>query len=277
MFKLVRSQVGTPPEVLRLMDDIEPRAEVFAALLDSSHDYWIEMPGAKQYIDELSLFGARQMAPLLLAAWEPLRDDFVRVLKLVATMTFRYSVVSRLHGARLEPAYHKAAKAVGDGQARTARDVFEILAPVYVDDARMEADFSTLVVPRSRKKLAKYVLARLESDASGRPCHPESDPGTIEHILPGNPAEAWDASFPRRAQDAATWRLGNLTLLEPGANREIGNDAYPAKIPVYAESRYALARAIPEIAPEEWTPQLLEERQRRMAKRAVHLWRADFA
>lgn len=125
--------------------------------------------------------------------------------------------------------------------------------------------------------MAKYVLARLETDMSGRECDPESDPGTIEHVLPESPAADWDDSFPRRNQEAATWRLGNLTLLEQGANRDVGNAPYPEKIPVYGQSRYALTRAIPKIAPEEWTPELLDERQRRMAKRAVHVWRADFA
>lgn len=277
MFKLVRDKIAAPPHVLTLMDAIEPRAEVFSALLDSRHQYWIDMPDAKPHVADLSLFGARQMMPLLLAAWEPLHDDFVRLLKLIATMTFRYSVVSRLHGARLEPAYHKAAKAVADGDVRTVRGVFEVLESIYVDDARVEADFSMLVVPRSRKKLAKYVLARLESDLPGHSCDPESDAGTIEHILPESPAADWDDSFPRRARDAATWRLGNLTLLEASANRDVGNAAYAEKIPVYTQSRYALTKAISEIAPEEWTPELVDERQRRMAKRAVHVWRADFA
>ena len=34
---------------------------------------------------------------------------------------------------------------------------------------------------------------------------------------------------------------------------------------------------IADLAPEEWTPALLEERQRRLAARAVRLWRSDFA
>lgn len=103
--------------------------------------------------------------------------------------------------------------------------------------------------PRVRRRIM-FKLVRDESDAAGRPCHPESDPGTIEHILPENPVADWDDSFPRRSQDAAVWRLGNLTLLEQGANRDVGNDAYSAKIPVYANSRYALAKAIPEMAPD---------------------------
>ena len=50
----------------------------------------------------------------------------------------------------------------------------------------MKQDFALLVVDTSGRwdKLTRYMLARLESDASGRSCDPDTDPGTVEHILP---------------------------------------------------------------------------------------------
>lgn len=72
------------------------------------------------------------------------------------------------------------------------------------------------------------------------------------------------------------YRLGNLTLLESAANRSIGNAAYSANVAAYAGSRYGLSRGTAQMAPEEWTPELLAARQMRLAERAVHLWRADF-
>ena len=78
-------------------------------------------------------------------------------------------------------------------------------------------------------------------------------------------------------RDSVVNRIGNLTLLEAGLNREVGNASYAGKIGAYRKSRYALARAIPETAPEEWTLPILESRHRRLAEGAVHLWRSDFA
>lgn len=66
-------------------------------------------------------------------------------------------------------------------------------------------------------------------------------------------------------------------MLEPSANRRIGNAEYRAKVSAYETSGYALTQEIPKFAPEEWSPALLDERQRRLAARAVHIWRADFA
>ena len=56
--------------------------------------------------------------PLLFAAWEFFSsEDFVRILKLVSVISFRYIAISRLNTNDLEPVYHNAAKAVLDGEA----------------------------------------------------------------------------------------------------------------------------------------------------------------
>ncbi|MDQ3775391.1 MAG: HNH endonuclease family protein [Pseudomonadota bacterium] len=87
----------------------------------------------------------------------------------------------------------------------------------------------------------------------------------------------WSQHFPRERWEAAVYRLGNLTLLESAANRRVGNATFIEKLSAYSQSAYTLTRKIPEIAPEQWTLELLDARQQHLAKRAVHLWRADFA
>ena len=218
--------------------------------------------------------------PLLFAAWESFSgNDFVRVLKLVSVTSFRYTVVSGLNPNALEPVYHRAAKAVMEGNAGTPAAVFDHLEPIYVDDERTRQNVALLAVDTrgQRKKLAKYILARLEQDAAGRACDPETDPGTIEHILPENPVDAWEEAFPTERWEVSVYRLGNLTLLEPAANRNVGNSIHTGKLDAYRNSAYALTRQLPEMAPERWTQELMDERQRRLAERAVHLWKSDFA
>jgi len=280
LFKLVRERVDTPQDVFALMLALEGRGELFSALSDPNHGYWIENPTCRPYIRELNLFRVRQMTPLLFAAWECFsREDFARVLKLVSVLSFRYTVVSGLNTNELEPVYHQAAKAVLDGSARFPAAVFERLKGVYVDDTKFDRDFALLSVDTSgqRKKLAKYILARLENDRSGRGCDPETDPATVEHILPENPSDSWTAMFPREQWESSVYRVGNLTLLEAALNRTVGNNEYADKLAAYPQSSYFLSQDVIEMAPEQWTPELLDARQRRLAQRAVHLWRADFA
>nr|VFJ94478.1 MAG: Protein of unknown function (DUF1524) [Candidatus Kentron sp. H]VFJ95342.1 MAG: Protein of unknown function (DUF1524) [Candidatus Kentron sp. H]VFK01591.1 MAG: Protein of unknown function (DUF1524) [Candidatus Kentron sp. H] len=281
LFKMVQKAVKSPEAVFSLMAVLESRADLFSALSDPGHEYWMEHKECLPYIREINLFGVRQMTPLLFVAWEGLSgEDFVRVLKLVSIISFRYIIVCALNPNVLEPAYHAAAKALSDGTAKRPVDLFERLRPVYVTDEKFRQDFAMLDLDTThhrRKKIAKYILTRLESEASGRDCDFETDPGSIEHILPENPTETWEEHFPERRWEGAVYRLGNLTLLESGANRRIGNAEYPEKSREYEKSGYHLTRHIPEIAPERWSSELLDLRQSRLAHRAVHIWRADFS
>lgn len=279
LFKLIRDDTKTAEDVFALMGALEARAELFAAVLDPNHGYWVERPEARAVVRELSLFGVRQMMPLAFAAWEQMPSDFVRVLKIVSIVSFRYTVVSGLNTNALEPAYHDAARSVLDGRVTTPGELFGQLRQLYVDDGRFRDNFAAMTIDATgqRKRLAKYILTRLEADATAKSMDPDTDPATIEHILPANPTSEWTDGFPEAHWDASIDRLGNLTLLESSLNRRAANQPYSAKVSLYGESAYRITQRIAQEAPESWTPALLNERQRRMAERAVHLWRCDFA
>jgi hypothetical protein len=279
LFKMVRDRVTSPQQVFDLMEALDAKGELFAALSDSHHGYWTEHPKCRPYIRELNLFRIRQMTPLLFAAWASLsKDAFADILMIVSVISFRYSVVGGLNTNALEPLYHQAAKAVLNGTAKSPRDVFQILSGIYVDDRKFEQDFAAVVVDTSgqSKRLAKFILCRLEEDATQRICDPEIDPATIEHILPENPADAWTAMFPKAQWETNVYRLGNLALLEAGPNRSVGNAEFEQKREAYSCSMYATTQKIAASAPEQWTPELLEARQLLMAKRAVHIWRSPY-
>ena len=280
LFKMVRDQTRSGQEVFALLEVLEGRSELFAAVLDPNHEFWLNQPEAKPYVAELNLFRVRQPMPLLFAAWEKFTpEDFVRILKLVARISFRYNVVSRLNTNALEPVYHRAAKQVLQGKAHNPAMVFSLLSTVYVDDEKMKNDFENLEfdVRGGRRKLAKYILAKIEGHLSERACDPDTDPGTIEHILPENAPETCFDEFPFETQDRWVHRLGNLTLLEAPLNRDVGNECYPIKRKAYVSSAYKITSQIPHDAPEEWAPALLSKRQRFLAKQAAHVWRSDFA
>jgi hypothetical protein len=264
LFKLVQGRVRTPAAVFALMDDLERRAELFAALNDADHEYWLERRDARPYVRELILFRVRQTTPLLFAAFERFEPaDFVRVLKLLSVVSFRYTVVSGLNTNELEPVYHRAAKAVLDGRVTTPAEVFAEIRGIYVGDEAFERDFGALDLDTSgqRKRLVKYVLCKLESDASGVARDYEADTGTIEHILPENPGVEWDAYFDPQRQAEQVYRLGNLTLLEASLNRQVGNQLLAAKRALYAQSGYTLTRAVAGEADDAWSPAALARRQ----------------
>lgn len=259
------------------MDELEGRAELFAALSDPYHAFWQESKENQKFIQELVLFRVGQMTPLLFAAFEKFSStNFTSILRLVSVIAFRYTVVSGQNTNALEPEYHKAARAILDGKANAPIQIFNLLKPaLYVEDEVFRENFVRLVIRTNgqRKKLAKYILAKLESHISGRYVDSESDPGTIEHILPENPVHEWDTFIPRDRWEETIYRLGNLTLLELSKNRAIGNEIYAEKQKVYVTSNYDTTRKIAEDAPEEWTLEHINKRQAYFASIATHLWR----
>lgn len=278
LFKIVRNRVTKPQEVLDLLDALDQRSELFSALSDESHGYWMDHSECRPLIRERILYRSQQSTPLLFAAWERFsKEDFARVLKLVNAITFRFTTVSGLNTNELEPVYHRAAKGVLDGSANSVPKVFEILRGIYVDDHRFRQNFEVFELPNRSSRLAKFVLCRLESDQSGRSVDAETDPGTIEHILPESPTQEWNAWFNERQMSQYVYRVGNLTLLESAANRNLGNASFVRKLEEYPKSQYQLTREVAASAGTEWTPGRIERRQKEMAARAAHLWRSDFA
>ena len=117
-------------------------------------------------------------------------------------------------------------------------------------------------------------MLSLEQDISGRRVDEDyEDTFSIEHILPESPGNQWSEEFSESQIDELVYRIGNLTLLEPTLNRTVGNSPYLKKQTAYQASVYKLTQAI---STEEWTPNTLANRQRQLAKRAVHIWRSDF-
>lgn len=279
LYKLVRDQVKTPEQVFYLIKALEERAELFAAMSDPDHGYWIENPACRDTVRELKLFRVRQMMPLLFSAWESMtKENFAAVLKIVSVVSFRYTVVCGRNTNKLEPVYHEAAKNVAGGGAKTPADVFKILKAIYVDDDEFEQIFSRFAVDTSgqRKTVAKYILLKLESNLSGILSSFDTNSGTIEHILPENPTSDWEDNFPQDKWESNVYRIGKLTLLEPSINREIGNSVFQEKLPFFEKSAYRLTLEIVENSSGYWTPALLDQRQNQLARRASQLWRCGF-
>jgi hypothetical protein len=134
-------------------------------------------------------------------------------------------------------------------------------------------DFSLLSISTKgqKKKLVRYILCKLEVNASRIDVNEDSF--SIEHILPESPTDGWRQNFMEAQVEEMTYRIGNLTPLEPNLNRQVGNELYSVKQASYQQSVYALTR---NIVAEEWTPDTLATRQRYLAKCAVQIWRSDF-
>jgi uncharacterized protein with ParB-like and HNH nuclease domain len=275
LFKKVRNSVKTSQQAFDLLDDLENYSSLFMALGNPHDEFWRESPQNQRYIRELSLFRVKQVYPTLFAAYDKFSpDDFTRLLKLIAVVSFRYSIVSSLNPNELETIYNQIAIDIQNKAIKHPRGVFERLGSIYVSDEKFRQDFSLLEMSTKgqKRRLVRYILWKLETEASG--VEIMEDSFSIEHILPENPDDSWQRNFTEKQGDEMVYRLGNMTLLESGLNREIGNQLYVKKQEKYQDSQYRLTQ---EIQAEEWTPDAIANRQQHLGRLAVQVWRADFA
>lgn len=279
LFKLVRQSVKNAQQAFELLDKLESYSSLFMALENPQDEFWRDTPENRPYIQELNLFRVKQPYPTLLTGYEKFSpQDFTRLLKLVSIFSFRYIVVSSLNPNDLEKLYNQVAMGINQGEINTPREVFNHLRSHYVTDEKFNQDFCLMSINtrRQNKKLARYILWKLEIEASARPdINPDINPEnfSIEHILPESPHDDWRQNFTDLQIDEMTYRLGNLTPLEPSLNREVGNKNYSIKQAAYRQSCYQLTQ---NILAEEWTPATISLRQEYLAKKAIQIWRSDF-
>lgn len=275
LFKIVRGTIGNGQQAFELLDQLEDYSSLFIALGNPNDDFWYDSPENRPYIHELELFRVKQAYPTLFAAYANFSpNDFTRLLKLVCVFSFRYTVISSLNPNNLETLYNQVAIGIMNSEITNPRHVFEGLHSAYVSDEKFLQDFSLLTISTKgkKKKLARYILWKLEMDALERQDLSE-DGFSIEHILPESPSEDWRRSFTEGQVEANVYRIGNLTPLEPKLNRQVGNKPYAAKRETYQQSMYNLAH---DIRAEDWTPDAIASRQRRLAQRAIDIWKSDF-
>jgi hypothetical protein len=274
LFKEVRESVKNGQQAFALLDQLENYSSLYIALGNSNDEFWRDTEDNRLFIYELELFRVKQAYPTLFIAYEKFSPhDFTRLLKLVCVLSFRYTVVSGLNPNELEIIYNKIALLISKSETVNLKQVFDQLLSVYVSDEKFTQDFSMLSISTKgqKKKLVRYILCKLEADIS----HIEinKDSFSIEHILPESPNSEWQQNFSERQAEQMTYRIGNLTLLEPHLNCQIGNAFYLIKQQIYQQSVYQLTQ---NILAEEWTPDTLTSRQRYLAQRAAHIWKSDF-
>jgi uncharacterized protein with ParB-like and HNH nuclease domain len=274
LFKVVRESVKNREQAFALLDQLENYSSLFIALSNSNDEFWRDSSENRSYIRELELFEVKQAYPAFFAAYERFSsENFTRLLKLVCVLSFRYTVVSSLNPNELETLYNRVAVGIVNNEITNPKQVFDNLRPICVADEKFLQDFSLLSISTKgqKKKIVRYILFKLEADAS----HIEvnEDSFSIEHILPESPNSDWGQNFTDTQTEEMVYRLGNLTPLEPYLNRQVGNEVYSIKREVYQQSIYKLTQ---NVLAEEWNPNTLATRQRHLAQRAVHIWKADF-
>ena len=279
LYRELRRSIKNTTRARQLLEELRKAAEIYAALSNPEHDYWADFPAEyESYLEALLKFKVTQYRPVALAAMQTLSPaEATKILRLLMIISFRYTVVSALGTGNLEKIYTECALAIREGKAKSAKAVFGLLKIAYVDDTRMQKDFASRQFTNSA--IARYILAEINN-------HMESDPEmevstatrkiTLEHVLPKKPSPSWRGSYADQEElEAIVSSIGNLTLLERGKNKGLGNVGFKTKRDrAYKTSSLALNDSLGDET--NWNADTIRSRAIRLSKEAAKIWRCDY-
>lgn len=263
----------------RLLDELERAAPICAALRTPSHAQWNACERSALEI----LKGLDEYAPLslLLTCHETFfareRHVFATLLHATAVTTLRTVLAAAMSSNELEKACNAISLKMLSGECSSEKEILKELNVLYPDDACFVSSLrrtSFSLSDRKDRNIVRFLLLALEQHLSGRShdiCHEDCK---IEYILPEHPSRNWKTAEAQELREKA-FCLGNLTLLEAGLSCSQESDACENKKALYSQSSFQMTRDLVTTSPQ-WTPEALEDRQRRMTECAAEIWKVQF-
>ncbi len=275
LFKTIREGTGSKEKVFNLLRQMEQDIDTYAALANPEDELW--NAEQREFIRDLRMFNVRQPWPLFLAAHRAYSDlGFTSLLRVSSIISFRYNVIGGLATNEQERVYNSVAQRIAEGEMPMVADAIRALGGLYIADDQFRSAFTSKSLKTTagrNRSVVRYILFELERHVSSRQMDSGSGRYSIEHVLPENPGDSW-AYIPQEAQDSNIYRLGNMTLLEGGENRQLGNKPFADKRSAYQASVFQMTR---ELGTEnaEWNEERIAARQKWMATQATSIWRVS--
>lgn len=277
LYARIKERISTSSNAVDLAGELQLASRLYAAILHSDHEFWSDHGTAvKTNVGVLRTLNLDQNRPLLLAVMQHFTtQELAATLRGLVSWSVRSLVVGGIGGGSTERIYCDAAMKVHSGAVKTAAQVKKELAGIIYSDDEFRESFSRLNVTRG--SLARYMLAALERTEVGK-SEPELVPNedesvvNLEHVLPRNPTASDWPQFNDDQRRAYLHRVGNMALLSKGPNGRIGNKPFTVKIPTLTQSELLLTQAAG--AETDWTPAVIDGRQKTLAQLAVSTWPA---
>lgn len=273
LFKTIRTQVGTPEAVFLLLREMEEDLDTYLALSSPEPSDWSQED--KSLASFLKTFRVRQPFPLLLAAKRMFDEpDFTGLLRATVVISMRFNVIGSYSTAEQERKYNEVAERIAKKELATLGSALLAMRSIYPDDTAFRAAFAekTIRTTDSRNnRVVRFILCALEKHLSRQDYSFTSDAFSIEHVLPQNAPDGW-GGFGNDDAEVLVYRLGNMTLLQTSANRDLGAVAYDQKRAIYEQSGFAITKKLANDNAE-WTPERIAAQQNWMATQATSIWR----
>ncbi len=273
LFKTIRAQITAAEAVFQLLRDMEEDLDTYLALSSPEPSEWSQED--KQLVGVLKTFRVRQPFPLLLAAKRIFdAPDFTGLLRATVVISMRFNVIGSQSTAEQERKYNEVAERVAKRELISLGPMLQQLRSIYLDDALFKTTFAEKIIRTTdsrNNRVVRFILCSIEKHISQQVHDFASDAFNIEHILPQNAPDNW-GGIGNDDAEALVYRLGNMTLLQTGSNRDLGNSEYHQKRETYRQSGFAITKKLGD-ENIDWTPDRIAARQNWMATQAAAIWR----
>lgn len=278
LFKEIKKQIIEQNQVFPLLNKMQDFADIYTAIDDYENDIWKKNKDMRDLIREINLYNAEQHKSLVMAAYFNLSEsEFIKVLRILKALIFRYTVIAGLNPNDLEKIYNKTAIKISNKKIQDAAHIFTELKPVYLETEYFINSFSTKTFKlNSRtKKLVRYILLSIENQRYCTSYSVLDRDASIEHILPENPNEEWENFFKGDTIQSYIARLGNLSLLEEKLNtKDAADKIFEEKKQSYKKSKFQMTQNL--CTYPHWDSSTIKERQLKMAKTAAAIWKVEY-
>jgi len=282
LFKEIKAKYHTKPQVLALSKELAEVADIYGDLEISDSELWNQYSLASQeYVKALSMLGAKQTHPILIAAIGKFKTEEVeKLLRYLVTFILRYQLIGRGRTGRLEIQSATVAEGIFTDRFKSAKSAWDHLKQLIPGDDEFKEDFTRYL--ETRPSRARWILRELEIQKwiNANPNIPiqnvpiaDPDKVNLEHVMPKNPDQKWNAIIrdDKEIILECLHRLGNFCLLDKVNNRAQGAKSYQDKLTSYSVSQYYLTKELSDNYPE-WNRVAIDKRQAAMAELAVMRW-----
>lgn len=175
----------------------------------------------------------------------------------------------------LEKLYSKTAIKIRENGLDSYDETKQSIIEECPNDSIFKENFKTKSM--TNPKPIRYLLEEIEKKYHTEELQPApSSRVHIEHIMPKSRNESWKQCTDDKNIDFEEYvsRIGNLTLLGRKLNIGASNKSFPEKKEeYYSASEFNITRRIVDY--EEWDESTIEDRQEKLLKDALEIWRLE--
>ena len=254
---------------------LEPYADAYATVTGASYESTDGSEEVNKYLRYLNRLNNFDWIPPAMAFYRRNQNPeaflhFIRDLERLAYALF----IMRAYVNRRTSRYADVLRAI-----HLRKDLYGLSSPLQLSSKEIADVLSALDGPiYARSRVPRTLLLRLDSLLADEGARYEHSTITVEHVLPRNPGRnsQWMRDFPDE-EERKEWtdRLANLVLLSRTKNIRALNYDFVRKKKEYFQrggaAPFALTTQV--LAEDEWTPAVLQRRQRQLIDALKREWR----